>query len=271
MSLNEEINQYRTLPQDLTQKDYRTALMYRNKNNFTNILATEETRVKLAHVPYINANFIFDDYIATQQPNSRTLRDFWFMIYSCKCQMIINLSGNNEYLPTSDVFVIYQSPDVEIRKIIVRDHCLYHLTFRAWPDFGIPDTSRFLQFYNIYRRLKMEGIKYGGRIVVHCRAGVGRTGTFILIDQIINLAAHGTEQSTIEVLETMRKQRSHMVQTKSQFKFSTVIIKLFDHIKEPKESEKVVHDDMSWKKTNRKNSRTEKLHGGSKLSVSCHY
>lgn len=99
---------------------------------------------------------------------------------------------------------------------------LYQYHFTAWPDHGVPSDPgcvlNFLQEVN----LKQEQVQPAGPIVVHCSAGIGRTGTFIVIDQIIDqIKRHGLscEIDIQRSIQLVRSQRSGMVQTEAQYKF----------------------------------------------------
>lgn len=206
------------IPKDLTKKDYKTAKTYLEKNKFNDILASEETRVKVPHVSYINANYVLDKYIATQQPLKDTINDFWSMIYYTNTDLIVNLHGDNMYLPDKPemVKIIYKSDDIEIRTINVHDRIVQHITYNGWPDYGVPDQDGFIQLYKMY---KIFG--NCSNVVVHCRAGIGRTGTFILIDYITRKFG---PRYILQTLIKMRESRVGMVQTKAQLEFAENII-----------------------------------------------
>lgn len=102
------------------------------------------------------------------------------------------------------------------------ERILHQYHFTAWPDHGVPADPgcvlNFLQEVN----LKQEQVQPAGPIVVHCSAGIGRTGTFIVIDQIIDqIKKHGLscEIDIQRSIQLVRSQRSGMVQTEAQYKF----------------------------------------------------
>lgn len=141
-----DCQEFAQIPQDLTLKKYNIARFYHDKNNFTNILSSDETRVMLSDDTYINANFIFDKYIATQQPNYSTIDDFWQMVSETNCCLIINLCGDNNYLPLYpfvsksykgiDIAIIsnFDKENIQLRKIKLSDgiksKIIYHITFK---------------------------------------------------------------------------------------------------------------------------------------------
>jgi protein tyrosine phosphatase len=107
------------------------------------------------------------------------------------------------------------------------EHEYTHYWFKAWPDHGVPDEKTFIDF------LKIVNNNAGDEpLLVHCSAGVGRTGTFIILDHILNKAGLNSV-STIgdikELIELLRSQRNNfMVQTASQFIF---ILKVLQNLK----------------------------------------
>ncbi|QKF94247.1 protein-tyrosine phosphatase [Fadolivirus algeromassiliense] len=233
------ISQYKQLPKDMTNMDYIIANLNSKKNNFHNILAAEETRVKSDYFAfYINANHILDNYIATQQPNENTYNEFWEMIYNKKCSLIVNLSGNNNYLPMTEAVYgkykvtvenITDKYMIKIRNIHISkidEECdsfvVYHATFHLWPDFGIPSEEDFNKLFDAINMIDYMSIKRP--IVVHCRAGVGRTGTFILVHYILKKINENILLDPMDVLIEMRRSRCNMVQEACQFEFALNLI-----------------------------------------------
>ncbi|CAG2102564.1 unnamed protein product, partial [Medioppia subpectinata] len=209
---------------------------------------------------YINANIItIDDennspdndkktYIATQGPLTTTSNDFWWMVWQESCHVIVMTTkeierGKNKcvrYWPDRGqtkefgkivVKTISEKPTIDytLREFSVskemetkESRTIYHYHFTAWPDHGVPsDPGCVLNFLHDVNR-KQEAIDDAGPVIVHCSAGIGRTGTFIVIDQIIEqIKRHGLDceidiQRTIQMV---RSQRSGMVQTEAQYKF----------------------------------------------------
>lgn len=109
----------------------------------------------------------------------------------------------------------------EIRTISNIDNHIYtHYWFKAWPDHGVPaNTDEFVKFLNEVRDKAGEE-----PLLVHCSAGVGRTGTFIILDYIINLREDKERPPTIheinKLILKLRSQRNiHMVQALAQYEF----------------------------------------------------
>lgn len=227
------------------------------KNRYTNMLAYDHSRVKLrdlpiGHTDYINANYIDGfkkkkAYIATQGPLKATTPDFWSMVWqeeARKIVMVSNLKENkrvkcHKYWPdekksiscyklrvTTDSENVF--PVFVLRKIKITDTktdesrmvTQYHFT--AWPDHGVPDAFQLLQFY---RKVTGNSTEYEvPPTVVHCSAGVGRTGTYIGLDA---LWKEGFKTGSVDILSfarKMRKNRTKMIQTLDQYTFLHFIL-----------------------------------------------
>lgn len=236
------------IPTDLTLGKYMPSMFHKSKNNFSNILACDSTRVKLQDYEhdYINANYILGSYIATQQPKGSTINDFWKMIYQTNSCLIVNLCGNNNYLPLKgfdkygselygEIFVTFKeikkNDRIVIRHVILNmvdgdTKELYHVTYLEWPDHGVPDEDEFLKSFDEFSFMdcfSTTGLK-SGPMVVHCRAGVGRTGTFIMIHYILKMVNFGKYIDPIAVVKEMRKARGEMIQGQCQFDFAVNVI-----------------------------------------------
>jgi tyrosine-protein phosphatase non-receptor type 11 len=120
------------------------------------------------------------------------------------------------------------SKDYTLREFLVtksgveEERRIFHFHFLGWPDHGTPeDPGCVLNFLHDVN-LKQESLEKGGPIVVHCSAGIGRTGTFIVIDMIIDQIQKLGLDCEIDIQRTIqmvRSQRSGMVQTEAQYKF----------------------------------------------------
>ncbi|KAF2363966.1 PTP type protein phosphatase [Trinorchestia longiramus] len=224
------------------------------KNRFINILAYDNHRVLLGeNKDYINANYIknYDqsDYlIAAQGPMPSTIGDWWQMILEQKATFVIMLTNCvekgkrkcHQYWPTLENWLeasaslyIYNSKEVEHNGYVIRNLCItdpsgyallhvkqYHFT--AWPDFGVPEDPAALLTFISDIKVDQSGnpLPSNSHMVVHCSAGVGRTGTFISVWNLCHLYKANGEISDVpkEVL-AMRERRTNMVQTKDQLLF----------------------------------------------------
>ncbi|XP_077473233.1 protein tyrosine phosphatase receptor type Na [Stigmatopora argus] len=230
------------------------------KNRRAESLPYDHSRVKLKRElnhrkqDYINGSFIFDHdprqpaYIATQGPLPQTVADFWQMVWENGCTVIVMMSAlaedgqkqSERYWPDegSSLYHIYEvnlvSEHIWCKDFLVRSFYLknvqtqetrtltqFHLL--SWPADGIPTSTRPLLDF----RRKVNKC-YRGRscpIIVHCSDGVGRTGTYILIDMVLNRMAKGVKEIDIAAtLEHIRDQRPGLVSTKDQFEFALTAV-----------------------------------------------
>ncbi|XP_036416518.1 receptor-type tyrosine-protein phosphatase H [Colossoma macropomum] len=227
----------------------------KSKNRFTNVLAYDSSRVKLtaqngASSDYINANYMpgygsySKQYIAAQGPLASTVSDFWRMVWEQKSQAIVMLTNCTEsgrvkceqywpldYTPCAygNLLVTIQSEQKEkswtLREFVVRDKAtseeriVKHFHFTAWPDHGVPrGTDELIQFRGIVRQ-QIESSPFTGPTVVHCSAGVGRTGTLIALDILLQQLVKEEAVSIAACVHRMRLSRPLMVQTESQYVF----------------------------------------------------
>nr|XP_025858469.1 tyrosine-protein phosphatase non-receptor type 3 [Vulpes vulpes] len=96
------------------------------------------------------------------------------------------------------------------------EHTVTHLQYVAWPDHGVPDdSSDFLEFVNYVRSLRADGEP----MLVHCSAGIGRTGVLVTMETAMCLIERNLPVYPLDIVRKMRDQRAMMVQTSSQYKF----------------------------------------------------
>lgn len=231
----------------------------RNKNRYKNILPFDHTRVKLENADpdepgsdYINANYIKCDddpngrvYIATQGCLPNTVNDFWKMVWQHNTRVIVMTTKETErgknkcarYWPEEGesneygnikVTNISQTSrtDYTLRELSATDgdegRTIYHYHYQGWPDHGVPnDPGSVLNFVHDVNQCN-ESTGFAGPVVVHCSAGIGRTGTFIVIHILLNYISVRGLDCEIDIQRTIqmvRAQRSGMVQTEAQYKF----------------------------------------------------
>ncbi|PIO36454.1 hypothetical protein AB205_0123010, partial [Aquarana catesbeiana] len=226
----------------------------REKNRYTNVLPYDISRVTLStngnsSDDYINANFIpgfimKKEFIAAQGPLPRTLNDFWRMVWEKDVRAIAMLTrcvelGKvkcEEYWPTrssrkfGNLSVAASNetvlPDWTIRDFIVtntptkQSKQVRHFHFTAWPDHGVPKATKDLvEFRNLIREYTSCYSSPSSPILVHCSAGVGRTGTLIALDRIIKQIEAEDKVDVYGVVHDLRMHRDLMVQTESQYVF----------------------------------------------------
>ncbi|XP_029424410.1 receptor-type tyrosine-protein phosphatase eta isoform X2 [Nannospalax galili] len=225
----------------------------RGKNRYNNVLPYDISRVKLSvqtHSTddYINANYMpgyhsKKDFIATQGPLPNTLKDFWRMVWEKNIYAIVMLTkcveqGRTkceEYWPSKqaqdygDITVAMASevvlPEWTIRDFTVKNiqtsesHPLRQFHFTSWPDHGVPDTTDLLINFRYLVRDYMKQSPPESPVLVHCSAGVGRTGTFIAIDRLIYQIENENTVDVYGIVYDLRMHRPLMVQTEDQYVF----------------------------------------------------
>lgn len=221
------------------------------KNRFKTTFPYDHSRVILEDTwddgdnDYINANFIKDFngqrmYIAAQGPKNNTITDFWRMIWQENVKFIVMLTnivenGKNkctQYWPTKDkplevgpckmhllketVYAFHtfrkftvQNTNSSVKRMIT------HFHYTAWPDHGTPEELGLVQFHKAVTR----SYQTGGPMLVHCSAGVGRTGTFIGLDSMLKQGRETKRINVFEFVKQMRDDRMTMVQTPGQYIF----------------------------------------------------
>ncbi|XP_039609543.1 receptor-type tyrosine-protein phosphatase N2 isoform X1 [Polypterus senegalus] len=232
----------------------------RKKNRSEKVVAYDHSRITLkaennhGNSDYINASPIMDHdprnpaYISTQGPLPATVADFWQMVWENGCIVIVMLTPLTEngvkqcyqYWPDegSNLYNIYEvnlvSEHIWCEDFLVRSFYLKNLQtnetrtvtqfhFLTWLNKSVPESARTLLDF----RRKVNKC-YRGRscpIIVHCSDGAGRSGTYILIDMVLNKMAKGAKEIDIAAtLEHLRDQRPGMVQIKEQFEFALTAV-----------------------------------------------
>ncbi|XP_041917744.1 receptor-type tyrosine-protein phosphatase S-like isoform X6 [Alosa sapidissima] len=222
------------------------------KNRYANVIAYDHTRVVLVPIEgimgsdYINANYIDgyrkqNAYIATQGPLPESFGDFWRMVWEQRAASVVMMTRLEEksrikcdqYWPSrgTDTYGMIQVTlldTMELATFCVRTFSLHkngtnerrevrQFQFTAWPDHGVPEyPTPFLAFL---RRVKACNPPDAGPVVVHCSAGVGRTGCFIVIDAMLERIKHERTVDVYGHVTLMRSQRNYMVQTEDQYGF----------------------------------------------------
>ncbi|XP_042237094.1 tyrosine-protein phosphatase non-receptor type 2-like isoform X1 [Homarus americanus] len=235
----------------------------RNLNRYRDVLPYDHTRIVLKdhNTSYINASLVKVEcvnrsYILTQGPLSHTTPHFWLMIWQQKVKGIIMLNKIIEknqlkcyqYWPLGECdggedTMVFSSVNLKVDLLSVSHHTHYnystlrltetssgnsrlilHFHYTTWPDFGVPQSPEaFYKFLNVVRASGVLEPDVGPS-VVHCSAGIGRSGTFCLVDSILMMLSKGLCGSgpgkVIKVLLDMRQQRMGLIQTHDQLKFS---------------------------------------------------
>ncbi|XP_023289127.1 tyrosine-protein phosphatase Lar isoform X2 [Orussus abietinus] len=223
-----------------------------SKNRYANVIAYDHSRVILQTIDgipgsdYINANYCDgyrkqNAYVATQGPLQETFGDFWRMCWELRTSTIVMMTKLEErtrikcdqYWPTRGaetygLMTVTISDVQELATYCIRTFqvCragyserrdIKQLQFTAWPDHGVPEhPAPFLQFL---KRVRSLNVPDSGPLVVHCSAGVGRTGCFIVIDSMLERIKHEKMIDIYGHVTCLRAQRNYMVQTEDQYIF----------------------------------------------------
>ncbi|KAK7101440.1 hypothetical protein V1264_019822 [Littorina saxatilis] len=224
------------------------------KNRFNSILPYDKNRVELEQVDgddasdYVNASFVRGyksekAYIAAQGPKVNTQDDFWRMVWQegvAHIVMLTNVKEGNkpkcyEYWPAQGDKLTTEHMEVTGVEEETRAHFVirtfdlkqtegsekrrvkqYH--YQSWMDHEVPATTPLVNFWR-YVRSRALRTAQAPPLVVHCSAGVGRTGTFIALDIIYDQAQQEAEVNMYNTVDRLRDDRCHMVQNKNQYAF----------------------------------------------------
>ncbi|ELW47685.1 Tyrosine-protein phosphatase non-receptor type 7 [Tupaia chinensis] len=221
-----------------------------SKDRYKTILPNPQSRVCLGRAQsqedgdYINANYIRGyggqekAYIATQGPMPNTVSDFWEMVWQEEVSLIVMLTQLREgkekcvhYWPTEEetygpfrirVQDVKEHPEYTVRRLTIQyqQECrsVKHVLFSAWPDHQTPESARPL--LRLMAEVESpETAANTGPIVVHCSAGIGRTGCFIATRiGCQQLQARG-EVDILGIVCQLRLDRGGMIQTSEQYQF----------------------------------------------------
>ncbi|KAK1165884.1 tyrosine-protein phosphatase non-receptor type 4-like isoform X1 [Acipenser oxyrinchus oxyrinchus] len=232
------------------------------KNRYRDISPYDATRVILEGADdYINANYInmeipsssiINRYIACQGPLPNTCSDFWQMTWEQSSSMVVMLTTQvergrvkcHQYWPNPGGSAQYGNYQITCLSeegnsaFLFREMTFTHsetaesreltqIQYMAWPDHGVPDDSRdFLHFVSLVRN------KRAGKdqpLIVHCSAGIGRTGVLITMETAMCLIECNQPVYPLDIVRTMRDQRAMMIQTPSQYRFvCEAILKVYE-------------------------------------------
>ncbi|KAJ7973955.1 protein-tyrosine-phosphatase PTP1 [Quillaja saponaria] len=245
-----------------------------NKNRYTDVLPFDKDRVILNSCSdyrpsaqgYINASIIstspsesISRFIATQGPLPHTFEDFWEMVIQYHCPAVVmltrlvdnykmvkcgdyfqaedgprefgNISIVSKWIKTTDTSLVLRHLEVKHKESEEAPLSVLHIQYPEWPDHGVPEDTFAVR--EILKRMYHIPPNFGP-IVVHCSAGIGRTGTYCTIHNTIQRILSGdmTALDLAKTITVFRSQRIGMVQTRDQYIFcyKTIIDELEDLI-----------------------------------------
>ncbi|AWO97108.1 putative tyrosine-protein phosphatase non-receptor type 2-like [Scophthalmus maximus] len=257
-------NLYNEIRNQASEYPYKVAKLpaNRNLNRYRDVSPYDHSRVKLENSEndYINASLVMMEeaqraYILSQGPLRNTCGHFWLMVWEQCCKAVIMLNRVIEkesekcaqYWPTTEELQMsFTDTGFVIRLLSEEDRSyytirllelqntktgesreIYHFHYTTWPDFGVPESpASFLNFLFKVRESGSLSPEHGPS-VVHCSAGIGRSGTFALVDTCLVLMDRCKSPSSVDiqkVLLDMREYRMGLIQTPDQLRFSYMAV-----------------------------------------------
>ncbi|KAK7929109.1 hypothetical protein WMY93_005504 [Mugilogobius chulae] len=230
----------------------------KTRNRYRDVSPFDHSRIhlQLGANDYINASLITVEeaqrkYILTQGPLPMTCGHFWEMVWEQKSRGVVMLNRVIEkgsikcaqYWPqkeekdavfedtnfkvtfiSEDIKSYYTVRQLELENLCTGEYCeIQHFHYTTWPDFGVPESPA--SFLNFLYKVRESGCLNPdkGPVVVHCSAGIGRSGTFCLVDTCLQLMSIRRDPSSVrirDVLLEMRRHRMGLIQTADQLRFS---------------------------------------------------
>ncbi|KAL8202672.1 UNVERIFIED_CONTAM: Tyrosine-protein phosphatase non-receptor type 6 [Gekko kuhli] len=248
-------------PENKSKNRYKNILPFDHSR-----VILQDRDVNVPGADYINANYIKNklfgpegfskNYIASQGCLDATTNDFWQMMWQENSRIIVMTTrevekGRNKCVPywpevrsskNYGPYVVenngeHDALEYKLRHLrlspvsngeAVRD--IWHYQYLSWPDHGVPSEPGGVLGFLDQVNQKQESIPGAGPIVVHCSAGIGRTGTIIVIDMVMDMISIKGLDCDIDIpkaIQMVRAQRSGMVQTEAQYKFIYMAISQF--------------------------------------------
>uniref|UniRef100_A0A914Z137 Uncharacterized protein n=1 Tax=Panagrolaimus superbus TaxID=310955 RepID=A0A914Z137_9BILA len=217
------------------------------KNRYKDVFCIDESRVILTWPPgctsdYVHANWLpvrgEKKFICTQGPTDKTVDDFWRLVWQEKTKAIVMLCGIMELgkkkceqywmdkageqmkvqsgitIKTTDVSETEKNLTLTKLELSVEGHdnfVVHHFLWKEWPDRGVPEN--FMACFRLLQRLKT----YSPPTLVHCSAGIGRTGTICGLDMANQILNVGDRLVMADVIKELRQHRHGSVQTDVQY------------------------------------------------------
>ncbi|XP_017783668.1 PREDICTED: tyrosine-protein phosphatase 69D isoform X2 [Nicrophorus vespilloides] len=250
--------EFELLPDRFNDRSTRASDARENiyKNRYPDIKSYDQTRVKISQVDsiagsdYINANFVLGykerkKFICAQGPMDTTVNEFWRMIWEQHLELILMLTNLEEYSKTKcakywpdtseidkvfgDISVTHcqetRYSDYIVRELRIsrsgsrdkEDRVITQYHYLVWKDFMAPEHP-----HGIIKFIKRMNEAYSperGCILVHCSAGVGRTGTLVALDCLLQQLKDEGQAAIFNTICDLRHQRNFLVQSLKQYIF----------------------------------------------------
>lgn len=232
-------------------------------NRYMNILPNNHTRVVLSQLgddetsTYINANWMDgygdkqDEFIACQGPLETTVHAFWRMVWETNAGVLVMNTGLEEkgvvkcapYWPavavdgagtlsvadftvelvtSASIVPEYVETKLRVTKAGEGTRDITHLWWTEWPDKGVPKTANGIGEY--INRTRAIAAASGGPVVIHCSAGIGRTGCFLAINYCMQQFDECGYVDIQNCVCRLRQMRGMTVQTESQYRWIHVVM-----------------------------------------------
>ncbi|XP_033874568.1 tyrosine-protein phosphatase non-receptor type 14-like isoform X2 [Acipenser ruthenus] len=243
------------MPDNAERNRFRDIVPY--EENRLELVPTKENNTGYINASHIKVSIRSEEwhYIATQGPLPNTCQDFWQMVWEQGVNVIAMVTAEEEggrpkshrYWPklgskhnsaTHGKFKVttkfrtdsgcYATTGLKVKHLLSgQERTVWHLQYTDWPDHGCPEELQgFLSYLEEIQSVRrhtnsmLDPSKSNNPpIVVHCSAGVGRTGVVILTELMIGCLEHNEKVDVPMMLEYLRQQRILMVQTITQYKF----------------------------------------------------
>ncbi|XP_063775152.1 tyrosine-protein phosphatase non-receptor type 14 isoform X2 [Pseudophryne corroboree] len=244
-----------TLPENVERNRVREVIPY--EENRVELVPTKENHTGYINASHIKVAVGDKEwhYIATQGPLPHTFHDFWQMVWEQGVNVIAMLTSEEEdgrakshrYWPklgsrhnsaTYGKFKVttnfrtdsgcYATTGLKIKHLLSgQERTVWHLQFTDWPDHGCPEEVQgFLSYLEEIQSVRRHANSmldssshWNPPVLVHCSAGVGRSGVVILSELMMRCLEHNEQVEIPVMLKYLREQRMFMIQTIAQYKF----------------------------------------------------